>query len=408
MQLSSTIAALAAFVSVATALPSKVSSTDSFGAVYMITNDLDANYVVAAEIGQDGLLSNLNSVSAQGSGAQGQPINLGPLFSQGPVEVNQATGRLAVVNAGSNTFQIFDIDAENPTTLTPVGDAVESKGDFPESLAWNTRGDKLCVLNGGVDSSVQCYTVDESGAATWASTGAVSGYNQTANPPTGPPGTVSQVFFTPDQENVVAIVKGLRTDFDTYPGFLRVWDINDDAVLGDSPTTIEIRPPYGGLTFSLSQIPGREAYVGSDVVNGALVVDMTNGVDAAVIKPLTLPNNAGNCWSVAAPKTGTYFISDLLASYINEVKVDDDLNPTLVRQYSVPGAGPNEAVVADVNGQEFLYIMHQANSSFGVWRLDGPGEAELVQLMNITIPIENQGTNVDYILLSGMSIYLKE
>ena len=44
------------------------------------------------------LQSNLNSVSAQGFGAQGQPINLGPLFSQGPVEVNQATGRLAVVN----------------------------------------------------------------------------------------------------------------------------------------------------------------------------------------------------------------------------------------------------------------------------------------------------------------------
>ena len=59
------------------------------------------------------------------------------------------------MQAGSNTFQIFDIDPENPTELTPVGEAIESKGDFPESLAWNTRGDKLCVLNGGVDSSVQ-------------------------------------------------------------------------------------------------------------------------------------------------------------------------------------------------------------------------------------------------------------
>ena len=93
--------------------------------------------------------------SAQGAGAEGQPPNLGALFSQSPVTVNQETGRLAVVNAGSNTIQLYNIDPADPTQLTPIGEAVPSGGDFPQSLVFNNNGDKLCVLNGGLDSNVQ-------------------------------------------------------------------------------------------------------------------------------------------------------------------------------------------------------------------------------------------------------------
>ena len=85
-------------------------------------------------------------------------------------------------------------------------------------------------------------------------------------------------------------------------------------------------------------------------------MDMTTGVANATVKPLNISNNIGNCWSVTAPKAGTYFISDLLAHYVNEVALDDDLNPTLVRQYNVSGMGPNEAVVTEVNGVEYMCV----------------------------------------------------
>ena len=101
------------------------------------------------------LQSDISAFSAQGAGAEGQPPNLGALFSQSPVTVNQETGRLAVVNAGSNTIQLYNIDPADPTQLTPIGEAVPSGGDFPQSLVFNNNGDKLCVLNGGLDSNVQ-------------------------------------------------------------------------------------------------------------------------------------------------------------------------------------------------------------------------------------------------------------
>ncbi|VDC08036.1 unnamed protein product [Peniophora sp. CBMAI 1063] len=407
MKFSSSFVALASFCALAIAKPAP-SPAKPFGAVYMINNDLADNYVIAAQIGQDGLLTDLTATAAQGAGARGRPTNTGPLFSQGPVQVNQATGRLAAVNAGSNTIQMYNIDPKNPTKLTPIGSAVPSGGDFPESIAINNAGDQLCVLNGGLESNVQCFLVDSYGGLTPTSTGDVKVYNQTQNPPMGPPGTASQVIFTPDQEAVIAIVKGMAGDFDNSPGYMRIWPITNDAVLADEPFEIDIRPPYGGLTFSLSQIPGRNAFVGSDVVNGALVVDMTWGAGNTTITPLNITHNKGNCWSVTAPKTGTYFISDLLNEFVNEVQLDDDLTPTLLRQYPMPKMGPNEAVVADVNGQEFMYMLLEEATSFGVFRLNAPGDAELVQLLDITVPIENMGINVDYLLLSGMNIYLAD
>ena len=77
------------------------------------------------------------------------------------MQVNQETGRLAVVNAGSNTIQMYNIDPKNPTKLTPIGSAVPSGGDFPESIAINNAGDQLCVLNGGLESNVQYVTCDD-------------------------------------------------------------------------------------------------------------------------------------------------------------------------------------------------------------------------------------------------------
>ena len=95
--------------------------------------------------------------------------------------------------------------------------------------------------------------MDDHGALTATSTGEIATYNQTQNPPTGPPGTASQVLFTPDQEAVIAIVKGLRTNFTEYPGYMRVWPFDDEGILAETPFEIDLRPPFGGLTFSLSQ-----------------------------------------------------------------------------------------------------------------------------------------------------------
>ena len=111
------------------------------------------------------LQTDVKAISAHGIGSQGQPPSRGALFSHGSVQVKQATSRLAVVNAGSNTVQLFDIDPKNPLNITTIGEPVPSGGDFPQSIAWNNAGTRMCVLNGGLKSTVQYVPIASTSTA---------------------------------------------------------------------------------------------------------------------------------------------------------------------------------------------------------------------------------------------------
>ncbi|VDB84337.1 unnamed protein product [Peniophora sp. CBMAI 1063] len=410
MRLSSTcVASLAFFASTTFASIPRLDPLDlakPFGAVYYITNSLDENFVIAAQIGEDGIATDVKAISANGVGAQGQLSERDALFSQGSVQVNQATSRLAVVNAGSNTIQLFDIDPTNPLNITAIGKPVPSGGDFPQSIAWNNAGTRMCVLNGGLNARVQCFIVDKKGKLTDIASGEITTYNQTSNPPHGPAGTPSQVLFTADQGGVITIAKGLPDDLINSPGYMRVWPLADNGTFASMPFEANITEPIGGMPSSLSQSPGTLVYVGSDGTNGGLVIDMTAGPNHAIFQPIDLPNNVGNSHSVSAPKTGTFFISDPLGDVINEISLGENNNATLVRQYDVPGLGPSEAIVTEIQGQEFMYMLMQGENTLGVWRLDGPGRAVLTQLWEMAVPVRILGLTFDQTLLSGMAIYV--
>ena len=198
---------------------------------------------------------------------------------------------------------------------------------------------------------MRCFIVDKAGKLTDIAVGDITTYNQTSNPPHGPPGTASQVLFTADQGGVITIAKGLPSDLDANPGYMRVWPLSDNGTFASTPFEVNITQPLGGLTNSLSQAPGRLVYVGSDAVHGGIVVDMTAGPNHAIFQPINIPNNVANSRSVSAPKTGTFFISDLLGDKINEIALNESNNATLVRQYDVPGLGPSEAVVTEIQVQ---------------------------------------------------------
>ena len=100
-------------------------------------------------------------MEAGGRGSHGKSNGPDALFSQGSIKASKKGQVLATVNAGSNTISLFSIDPKDPTSLTPLGDPVSSEGEFPISLAFNADGTRLCVLNGGAVSGVNCYKVDK-------------------------------------------------------------------------------------------------------------------------------------------------------------------------------------------------------------------------------------------------------
>ena len=51
-------------------------------------------------------------------------------------------------------------------------------------------------------------------------------------------------------------------------------------------------------------------------------------------------------------------------------------------------------------------MLMEAVTAFGVWRIDGPGDATLVQLFDMSAPLAEIGVDTNYLLLSGMNIFL--
>ena len=116
--------------------------------------------------------------------------------------------------------------------------------------------------------SRSCYGVSASGLSTQQETWrdlTIYGYNQT-NPPQGPINTFSQIHFTEDDKNVVVALKGFITP-EPVRGALFVYPVSDNGELAKEPT-IAGTPAPGGFTFSLTPIPGKNAFFSADFSSG--------------------------------------------------------------------------------------------------------------------------------------------
>ena len=267
-------------------------------------------------------------MEAGGRGSHGKSNGPDALFSQGSIKASKKGQVLATVNAGSNTISLFSIDPKDPTSLTPLGDPVSSEGEFPISLAFNADGTRLCVLNGGAVSGVNCYKVDKklgpvaisNSLRLLTDTSALKG---TQTPPAGPTNTASQVLFSEDGKQLIVSVKGTPQ----APGFFAIWTVAADGSLSKDFQNVALAKG-GALPFGMSVIPGKKALLATDPALGFDILDLDSGNKRSSANKIT--GQAATCWSAFSPKTGNFYLSDVGTSTITEVHVDNNLNATLV------------------------------------------------------------------------------
>ncbi|KZV62560.1 hypothetical protein PENSPDRAFT_247040 [Peniophora sp. CONT] len=388
------------FAAVSVATPPEPTSP---GTLYWMTNDPTGNILVTAPITSNGTIGDISVVATGGLGVHGDSFGVDSIFTQGPIAVHETSGRLAVVNPGSRSVSIFQLsDSSFPQ---PIGRPFPTYGDFPASAVFNKAGDVLCVLNGGVNSRVQCFSVDDIGLLGVSSSVPIYLYNKTSNPPTGPSGTGGTVRFTPDEDFLLVTTKGVIGELDDSPGFITVFPVTAPGIVRNEPTKVVIPPP-AGIAFSLTEINDAKAFVGADLATGMSVYDYSNGWTNATIHELIIPGAVANCWSSYSTATGNYYFSDIGAGFINEVTLADDLTPSLVKQYDVGVyAGADESVVANVGDTQFLYVLLENATSIAALRLDGPGNASVVQIVDWSAPVKAKGHPVDQYNSAGLAFY---
>ncbi|PPQ69337.1 hypothetical protein CVT26_002569 [Gymnopilus dilepis] len=413
MLVPTTLLLFASFVAATSTNAFSRPGSSTAGAVFFLTNDPSGNKVVAVNIGSDGLLGpNVKGFSTAGRGMHGTttppPQAADAIFSQGSIAINSEARLLAAVNPGSNSVSLFSINPEDPTELTLIGRPAPSSGEFPVSVAINSKGTSACVLNGGKVNGVSCFSIHPVlGLNPRPNTTRSLHRNQTT-PANGPMNALSQVIFTPDDSKVIAAVKGVPT----APGFLATWTVSPDGSL--SSEFAKSSPASGGaLPFSLTPIPGSNAYLATDPAIGVDIFDFggTNGRSSnlvATASVLPVPGEVALCWSTFSSRSGNFYTVDTGTNLVTEVHVDKNLSASIVRQYQLAGtSGVLDAEVATINHNDFLYVLSANEASIDVLSVNIPAKASIVQAFDFTSAAKKAGVTFTNINLQGLSTFIK-
>ncbi|KAF7424398.1 hypothetical protein PC9H_009705 [Pleurotus ostreatus] len=372
------------------------------GAAYFITNEPDGNFIVAADIGNDGKLTLRRAIGTGGLGEHGitDPNGPDPLFTQGAIKASSAANVLATVNPGSNTLSLFTIDPNDPTNLQVIGAPVGSGGEFPVSLAFNKDGSQLCALNGGAINGVNCFAVDKQrGLVSLANTNRALNLNQTT-PATGPAGSVSHIVFSEDGQTLVASVKGVPPT----PGFLAAWAVQQDGSLSDDFQKID--PADGGLLpFSMTVIPGKNAILATDAGLGFDIFDFGGNASSAV----KIDGQSATCWSSFSKKTGNFYLTDIGTSIVTEVNVDDNLTGTIVKQYAQgQGTATIDNDIVTVGNNDFMYVLAANATTIDVLALNAPGKAQTIQKLGVAATAQKANLKLSAFNVQGMTTFVRQ
>jgi hypothetical protein len=257
----------------------------------------------------------------------------------------------------------------------------------------------LCAVNGGKVNGVGCFKVNPQQGLTPIQ-GSIRSLNvNQTTPPEGPAGTVSNLVFSEDDKQVMAVVKGSAT----APGVIAVWDVAQDGSLSEKFKPLSTTNP-GSIFFTLTALPGKSASLVADASVGFQVVDFKT----SKFEAFKVEGSKAVCWSSLSTQTGNLYLTDIGTSLVTEVNIDDKLKGTVVKQYPL---GTNSSTIdnsiASIAGTDFLYVLSAGASAVDVLSLKGgAGAAAKVQTLDIAGPAKRSGLKLESRNLQGMATFV--
>ncbi|KAJ3201991.1 hypothetical protein HK099_002027, partial [Clydaea vesicula] len=351
-------------------------------AVYTQTNDPNGNSVIAHAVLSNGKID-INSIKTfntegnggQGLDAEGNPQPIDPLFSQGAI--TRGGLMLFAVNAGSNTLSMFNINPNDPTSLTLAGKPQNTLGEFPVSVAFSEKLQTACVVNGGKLNGISCFKANkDTGLTPLDNQQRPLEINTLSTPPVGPLGTVSHILFSPDSSNLFVTVKGNPEDSTAPLGFLGSFPVVDGKVSSDP---IRKSTPNGSVVLFGSAFSGDNTFIATDAGFGAITLDIDPATGSANASSTTkVDGQVATCWAAFNKNTQTTFITDIGQPSINEVNAQGDIINTLNLE------GVTGMIDIAASNNNFVYSLAPTESSLVVSQsLNNGLQQEQVLKMNL-------------------------
>jgi len=217
--------------------------------------------------------------------------------------------------------------------------------------------------------------------------------------------SVSAILFSPDGSKLIADAKGVVNT--NAPGFLAVWDVISNGALSKSHQTVPPPAHAGQQNFGMVYLQGKEGYFVADAAQGGLLYDFSKGYGSNVtIKNVIIPKQTLTCWLSYSSKSDSYFLADSGPQIVNEIKVDNMLNTTLVNKFQFP---PSTVLLDNIIGvlgkNQYLYQLDVAGATLHVFDVQ-PGKSRIIQSYNFTGSLIHDRVPFS-ITIQGLAFYTK-
>jgi len=346
-----TVLALGA-IAAGTALPAVASAQTNafFGgqhAVFVMTNDADANEVRVFERGRAGSLQEVRSYTTGGRGSGG---TIDPLESQGSLTLSQDRKWLFAANAGSGTLSVFRVEG----TRLLLTDEAPSGGAEPNAVA--SHGEFVYVLNTAGSSSVVGFHLAHGRLQRIENSLRFLGRNEAGS---------ASISFSPDGRFLL-VTERAANRIDVFRvlanGELSQVSGNPSAAPGAFAATFS---PRGTLIVSETGAGGADA---STVSSYAVRADLTLQPISTAVPTL----GAANCWNVVTPDGRFVYVSNAGSASIAgfAAAANGSLNalPGTIVGHNADGA-TNLDIAVSADGA-FLYSLNAGDGTIGVFAID--------------------------------------
>jgi len=348
-----TTLALAA-IAAGTALPAgAMPSTDAFGAqhaVFVMTNDADANEVIAYERNQNGTLHSPHKYATGGRGSGG---TVDPLGSQGSLTLSSDGSYLFAANAGSGSVSVFRVFGSH-LFLT---DRAPSGGSEPNAVA--QHGNLVYVLNTAGSSSVVGFRLQGGRLTRIPDSLRFLSANFVNS---------ASLAFSADGHYLVVTERATNSiDVFRVQADGRLSSITVNHAVGTG-TFAAVFAPNGAVLVSETGGPGPNS---STISSYSITVD-----DKLVPISPTVPTlGAANCWNVVTPDGRFVYASNAGTSSISgfQIAKNGALTPLPGTVVGVnPPGSANLDIAVSADGA-YLYSLNAASGAIGIFQIEQDG-----------------------------------
>jgi 6-phosphogluconolactonase len=350
------LAAVAASIGAILSGASPAQASEPAGAVFVMTNNADANAVVAFARTKDGTLEDPHRFPTGGRGSGG---TVDPLSSQGSLTLSQDRSLLFAANAGSGTLSVFRVFGQDLLLV----DQVSTEGSEPVAIA--QHGSLVYVLNEAASSSVVGFTLRD---------GKLTRIPQSLRFLSGNGAGAASIAFSPDGSHLIVTE---RTS-----NLIDVFTVFPDGTL----SAITENPSVGPGAFAATFAPDGAVLVsetGSSAPNSAAIssyaLQSNNHLTTISASIPTL--GAANCWNAVTPDGRFVYASNAGSATIAGFSIGPNgaltALPSTIVGTNPPGAS-NIDIGITADGR-FLYSLNAGTGNVGAFAIN-PSNGELTDL----------------------------